>query len=359
MTHYKYVHIIHNDKFIVPFMEFVAKHFDANEHLYIFAFDDNMVKFPIPEGRNVKDITNRYPGKKNLLKFSAAVTPHIIRAKKVILHGLFSSDLVNYFYTHRWFLKKCYWVMWGGDFYFPEKQSYRKRHVIKKMGFVVNGLRQDYELAREWYALEGEYVKCFSYTTNLHTETEFKEKKHTHINILVGNSADKTNEHLSVFEQLLKFRDEDIRVYVPLSYGNAQYADDVIRAGKELFGEKFIPLQKYLPFNEYMDLLSMIDIAVFNHQRQQAFGNIVLLMSLGVKIFMNRDSALQSLFKEYALTVYDNKNISLELLDNATKELNKFNLKKAFSEEALAQCLSKIFGYRSHEDVPQPKSTEI
>lgn len=344
MKRYKYVHIIHNDKFIVPFMEFVAEHFDANEHLYIFAFDDNMVKFPIPEGTNVKDITNRYPGKKNLLKFSAAVTPHIIRAEKVILHGLFSSDLVNYLYTHRWFLKKCYWVMWGGDYAFPERQPCRKKYVLKNMGFVVNGLTRDYENAKAWYGFKGTHIQCFFYTTNLYKEYDIQPKVHEGINILMGNSADRSNDHLGLFEKLLPFAGESIRIYAPLSYGNAYYADEVEHVGRARFGKRFIAMRSYMPFEKYLEFLGSIDIAIFNHKRQQAFGNIILLLGLGVKVYIHKDSVLTEVMKEYDLAVFDNDDIVLERLDEETKIRNLANVRKNFNSEALRECLAKVFG---------------
>ena len=115
MKKYKIVHIIHNDKFIQPFIDFVGEHFNGNDHLYIFAFDDNVVKYPIPKADNVIDINNHFIGRKNIFKLSSALTLLIEDAEKVILHGLFSDDLINYLYFHQRFLKKCNWMIWGGD----------------------------------------------------------------------------------------------------------------------------------------------------------------------------------------------------------------------------------------------------
>ena len=42
------------------------------------------------------------------------------------------------------------------------------------------------------------------------------------INILIGNSATETNNHIEVLDLLSKFKNEDIKIYVPLSYGDME-----------------------------------------------------------------------------------------------------------------------------------------
>ena len=57
----------------------------------------------------------------------------------------------------------------------------------------------------------------------------------------MGNSTDTSNCHFEMFDLLLPYKDEDILIYCPLSYGPyTAYGDSVIKRGKELFGEKFV-----------------------------------------------------------------------------------------------------------------------
>lgn len=51
----------------------------------------------------------------------------------------------------------------------------------------------------------------------------------------------------------------------------------VIIKGKELFGEKFIPLTEFMTFEKYLEFLGSIDIAIFAHKRQQAMGNTITI----------------------------------------------------------------------------------
>jgi len=114
---YTTLHIIHNDKFIVPFIDFVAAHFDANEHLYVFIAGREEEMHAIPQADNIINIHNQYTGRKNIFKLAKVLTPLMSKAQKVILHGLFSQDLINYLYLHQRFLKKYYWVMYLNNLY--------------------------------------------------------------------------------------------------------------------------------------------------------------------------------------------------------------------------------------------------
>ena len=38
-------------------------------------------------------------------------------SRKIILHGLFDFRLIICLFFMPWLLKKCYWVIWGGDLY--------------------------------------------------------------------------------------------------------------------------------------------------------------------------------------------------------------------------------------------------
>ena len=65
---------------------------------------------------------------------------------------------------------------------------------------------------------------------------------------------------------------KDIQIICPLSDGNKEYAEAVINKGKEIFGCNFKPLQEFIPFEQYLDIVSKIDVAIFKHDRQQAIG---------------------------------------------------------------------------------------
>jgi hypothetical protein len=333
-------------------MDFVAEHFDANEHYYVYLFDDNVVKYPIPESDNVLDICNKYPGRKNFFKLSRVLTPLMEKAEKVILHGLFSDDLVNYLYWHQRFLPKCYWIMWGGDLYGymnPQRswrntfRIHRRYRVVEKMGHLVTYIRGDYELARKVYGATGAYRECFMYPSNLYQSYDIPEVPHDTVNILVGNSADPSNNHFEIFEKLLPYKDEDIRLVVPLSYSSRTHAEKVIEKGRMLFGEKFEPLTEYMDFDAYLKLLGEIDIAVFAHKRQQAMGNMITLLGLGKKVYIRDDITPWGLFGALEINIFNVNYVNCVLLDKKSKECNRKRIKEYFSKENYLKQLKNIF----------------
>jgi len=349
----KILHIIHNDKFIIPFMDFVEAYFDKNEHYYVYLFDDNVVKYPIPEADNVLDICNKYPGRKNFFKLSKILTPLMEKAEKVILHGLFADDLVNYLYWHQHFLPKCHWIMWGGDLYghlSPKRtwrnvfRIHRRYRVVEKMGHLVTYIKGDYELAQKHYGARGEYVECFMYPSNLYKSYDIVEEPHERINILVGNSADPSNNHFEVFEKLLPYKDENIHLIVPLSYSSQTHAKKVIEKGKALFGEKFEPLTEYMAFDAYLKLLGDVDMAIFAHDRQQAMGNMITLLGLGKKVYLKKDITPWKFFKDTGIEVYDVERIDLTSIEENYKTKNKEMIAQYFSKRNYISQLEQLFG---------------
>lgn len=331
----KILHIMVFDKFIPPFVDFIDQNFDLQEHLF-------MVRGKEKYGLN---FTKEYP--KSVLYRGKSFFKTLIemnKAQKIILHGLWSRHTVRVLFLQPWLLKKCYWVMWGGDFYSPEKQSWMKKQVIKKMGHLVTYLPGDYALAQKWYGAEGTYNECLMYSSNVFRPVELPPKENGTLTIQIGNSAKATNNHLEVFEKLKPFKDEDIRLIVPLSYaGDKRYVAEVIEAGKKLFGDKFEPLTEFMPYMEYLNLLAQIDIAIFNYKRQQGMSNIIALLGLGKRVYLHHDITPYTLFKEIGVQVDDIEKLMLAPLDESVREKNKRLIQTYFSEENYIDQLHHIF----------------
>lgn len=88
-----------------------------------------------------------------------------------------------------------------------------------------------------------------------------------------------------------------------------------------------------------MKFLATIDIAVFDHERQQAFGNTISLIGMGKKVYLNPISTLNGVMKEYQLKMYELDFFSLDLIDDDIGKSNITNVKKSFSKESLVNSL--------------------
>jgi dTDP-N-acetylfucosamine:lipid II N-acetylfucosaminyltransferase len=209
---------------------------------------------------------------------------------------------------------------------------------------LITYIKGDYELAQKWYGATGTYYECFMYPSNLYKEYDIKPRAHDTINIQVGNSADPTNNHIEVFEKLAIYKHKNIKVYVPLSYGgNPEYAQKIISVGNDMFGDKFIAMTDFMSFDNYLDFLADIDIAVFNHNRQQAMGNAITLLGLGKKVYIRNDVTPWEMFEERGIKVLDVANIELSELDQATKQQNMEKVKEQFSKKYLIKQLETVF----------------
>jgi len=337
------IHLMHNQKFIMPFIEFMNEHFDSNDHLFIIVGGVSEKEYPIKKFENVEVWEQNITRYFNIIFFFNKLRAKLLIADRIVLHSLYFPRITSFLFLNRSFLKKCYWVMWGGDFYFPEKQNWIKKQVIKHIEHFVTYIKGDYELAKKWYGATGKYHECFMYPSNLYKEYDIKPKEHDTINIQLGNSADPSNNHIDVLKQLTKYKDENIKIFVPLSYGDEEYAQEVIKYGKEIFADKFIPLTEFMPFEKYLEFLGGIDIAIFAHKRQQAMGNTITLLGLGKKVHMRSDITPWQLFKEIDVKVFDVANIEIDLIDKQTQKENQQKIKEYFSQANYLKQLQNLF----------------
>jgi len=306
-------------------------------------------KHPVRQKGNIKEAAK---GRLNQLKAYIELIFVMHKAEKIILHSLFNPRVTIILWVMPWLLKKCYWVIWGGDLYTYSlsertlgwhKNEFFRRSVIKNMKGLVTYIKGDYELAQKWYKAKGQYCECLMYPSNLYKEHETIEKHHEGINIQVGNSAASSNKHLEVFDSLKKHKEENIKIFAPLSYGDKKYAAKVVQKGKELFGEKFHPMTDFMPFNGYLKFLGEVDIAIFAHKRQQAMGNTITLLGLGKKVYIRSDITPWAFFNKVGLKVFDAESIDLNVISQDEKEINKNKVKEYFSEENYLKQLKSLF----------------
>lgn len=308
-------------------------------------------KFKIPNYDNVLYLKNGYNKTLNYFKLFNLYNRYAEKAEKIIVHSFIRNRNLYYFYFNQKLLSKAYWVIWGSDLHIYSKtrnklsekiKHYIRTQVYKKVANYVVYTLGEYNLAQNWFGAKGKCFQCFVYPSNLYHHYEVKLQKSNKINILLGNSADPSNNHIYLFENLKRFKHEEIRIYVPLSYGSKEYAEEIILRGNELFGNKFIPMTQFMSFDNYLEFLSKIDIAIFGHSRQQAMGNIRTLLGLGKKVYMNKNLTTFKALKEMGIKVFHLESINLEK-SFVESEKNIEVIKEKHSKEQLVKCLSNIF----------------
>jgi dTDP-N-acetylfucosamine:lipid II N-acetylfucosaminyltransferase len=340
----RFLHVMVPDKFIPPFIRFVNENFNPKEHLFLIVLEES---FPPYFSLFLTEISKLNSSNIVILNPDSRwkrlqILMYMYGAEKIIIHGLWSRYIVEVLFRRPQLLEKSYWIMWGGDFYFPEQQSFTKKWVIKNIGYLVTYMPKQVEYVRNQYGAKGKFIDCLFYPDGAFQESlvkRLKEKREKHtvdfgdkgkIRIQVGNSATETNRHEIVFKRLREFFDENkvnlcsIEIIVPLSYGDISYRDKVIALGKSLFGDSFKPVTIFLDYEKYLELLLDIDIGIFYHNRQQGLGNIIQLLGMGKKVYITTNTPQWDLFTSLGVGIYDfdqefDLTIDKEVLENNSR----------------------------------------
>lgn len=210
----------------------------------------------------------------------------------------------------------------------------------KRIDYFCTYIKEDYDLFQNYYPNKLKYIEIgyFSIDQYLAGQPNLRISSIAK-NILVGNSNSVENNHLDVFKTLNEI-DFKGKVIVPLSYGNdTKYKKIVIENGNKLLKDKFQPLLDFMQRDEYLKILSECSAAIFYHYRQQAMGNILALLYMGVRIYLSKNNPVYHYLKRNGIIVFDfDKDFVIytnTILEQDSQDINRKILDTLFNEELL------------------------
>jgi dTDP-N-acetylfucosamine:lipid II N-acetylfucosaminyltransferase len=234
-------------------------------------------------------------------------------------------------------------------YYFLRKgkspSNIEKVKAIKRIQFLAPVIKEDFTIIKEKFRLKAIEYLPYSHGSieTLITDIEKRNNFYTpkKNRILLGNSADPSNNHIDIFYHLkaLNFVGE---VICPLSYGHDAYKDKIIIEGKRILGSSFIPLVEFLPLEQYQEIISSCNIVIMNHYRQQAMGNITSAIWFGAKVFLNQKNPAYHFYNRIGVKVLtiqegldelSKSEVLINTTDHIIKNRNIFS--KNFSQEAV------------------------
>ena len=360
MEKIKNLHIMPNDKFNKEFIEFINKNFNKEEHYFLLISVPSSKVYNISEDTNLNVFNYEFKTPKKsilrapllaiqLIKFYKILYLLSKKAEKIFFHDA-SNYQIPFLYFFRKILKKSYYLIWS-----TEKSKYESKFLFNKMFKYVKGnfkgyitmLEEDYTIIQTDYNATGKLFKCFAYPSNIYKRINFKETNKDSLYIQIGNSAQLCNNHIEIFDILKKYRDENIKLFCILSYGDEGELENIISYGKNVFGDKFIPVTEYMEYSKYMEFLAKIDIAIFGHDIHKALGNITSLLSMKKTVYLKRKISTYKTLSELGIKIKDfellGKTDELEKFSNDILENNKKLIEKNFSEITLVEQWRKIF----------------
>jgi len=342
------LHLCVLQKFIEPFYSFVKDNFGDFSERHLFYINRNSLGYRMPGGDNIYLAQAHEPYARYIW-----LIKQMNQAEKIILHSLGDYRVLQLLAAQPWLLKKCYWVIWGADLYTYQfgtrnlawrRRELFRRYIIKRIGHFITHVKGDFELAKQWYGARGIWHECFMYPSNLYHEYPIEQMPHDGINILVGNSADPSNNHIEVLESLRIYASKNICIYCPLSYGDTVYASKVANCGQSLFGTKFVAMRDFISHDKYLDFLAQIDIAIFNHRRQQGMGNITTLLGFGKKVYIRNDVTSWHFFRHLGVQINDVKSADLTRIKVDDARRNNIIIADYFSVVNLRRQWNLIYG---------------
>ena len=294
----------------------------------------------------------------------------IANYKTVIFHGFFEpwqAWLLNHWPEN----VKIAWVCWGGEIYGqPDiRTSFLKplskiayllhtncrkqenkifsKQIMCKANYCLTNLVPEYEFVKNYL---GTNIKHLSYNYYTIDETlgSLRDCKVSGHNIFIGNSATIENNFFEIFWQLKRVGIESRNIIVPMSYGDSWVRNIIMRVGKKLFSDRFAPLVEFMPREEYNK--TMLDCAVMiqPHMREQAHGNIVTGIWLGMRVYLSEKGIDYKHFKSIGCKVYS--------IERDLRRSNP-NVFEPMIEEDVAynrQILLSVYG-RDHIDAENRK----
>jgi len=375
-TKIKILHVCTDEKFIDGTIDLFESVFPGGNKFLIFGSRNQPLKYVRSKKVIIGDSKYIYFG---------GMKRDVSRVDVIIIH--FLTEMAAYLALQAPKKTKIIWSGWGADYYrlMPEfsykailpdtrrlildqkKESQGKSRcsikskivlgvnrffmknslvdVIRRVDYFSSPVPMEYDIVKK--NIPGFYAKYIqlnysSLSSNLNNNVTRQDAK----NILVGNSATPTNNHLEIFILLKKVVKKDVKIIVPLSYGDLEYREKVLKIGNEMFGDNFQPLVGFLVLSDYLKILEGCQYVVMNHIRQQGRGNILMALYAGKKVFLRKESIIYEHLISIGIELKTIDEMDADSLCNATAPLvvnkNRAVIKHYWSDEVVMGNVRRI-----------------
>lgn len=352
-------HFLIDSTYASDFIDFISENYKDEKHKFVvltFLNERECVK----KNKNLDTIDIIYKNRQYI--------KYLLKLKKndrLIIHGLFNKWVVYALFIKRKILKSSTIVMWGSDLYIHRTYAssnkvkdkifdFMRGYIFENVNTLGFDMPTDYQLMKEWYKItRSAFFITYPQPINKELITlALKERINSSpiINILLGNSASKENNHLEALEYLSRFSEKNIKIYCPLSYGDTEeYKQKVIEKGTLIFNNKFVPITNFMSSEEYAKFFSKMNVAIFNNNRQQAMGNITLASFLGCKVYLRQNTTMWRQYVEvggchfYPVeTIKDQEIEELQFIDSESVDINKKYFEKLHNKEYMKETWNPL-----------------
>lgn len=353
MDKVKYTHImivnsfVYNDQ-IINMIKSNKKEFKLSEHRFIFINLESYCSYKDLESVILEDDLLG----KNFKKFK-----EYIESSEIVLMHSFPLNLFQLCKLKKEDLSKLVWIVWGHDLYkkIPKyekgislyRQARRTASIIlkkielllypikiKQLKAIGIGFKYDALEIKKLYGDKVEIVMLpYGFSDNkekidsiLNDETFLNEEKNN-FKVMIGHSGYKFLNHEKILNQLFKYKEKNMVISLPLSYGDEEYICEVEKIANNLYGNKIEIIKEKMKFEEYLKYLKTVDIVILDFEHQAALGNLFLLLYLGKKIYLAKKSIIYFAMKAEGIDVGRTGDIGEISYEEFIKDTKKIDLR--------------------------------